>query len=432
MKSTSAYIISVVALALLLFALQMQLPKRFDWTPTFCSDDSNPFGCMAFDSVMSHSMKGRYRVSTISLSQAGRAKNVVNILIVARSLDLSKRDIKALKNIMLRGGNVVLAYSDNSDVADTSPIYEAFGLAANGSSMFDVRWLQQKILDGSASLYDTLWTAAGSSSGQGASFRCFSDLVQDSVVIDSLAPAEIVAWRYASEPHGRSHSKLCPPPGRAIPVAACRPWGRGRLYVVSLPLLFTNYGILDPEATRFVHRLMGRLSAKPVLRIQPASLAGNGTASAQPPLRYVFSQPPLRMALCVLLAASLLFVAFNSRRRQRAIPVVRPPKQNSVEFSKMVGTLYYLRHDNSDLVRKRFARFAAQLRIEIGIDVSSPSDDRESCRQLAAAAGIEAADVQQSLFRLRYVCANESFVVDDGEMASLLGWMDDVEEKVRA
>ena len=52
MKSSYKFFLSMMVLFILMFLLQMQLPKKFVWNPTFYHADRQPFGCYVFDSIM--------------------------------------------------------------------------------------------------------------------------------------------------------------------------------------------------------------------------------------------------------------------------------------------------------------------------------------------------------------------------------------------
>ena len=103
-------------------------------------------------------------------------------------------------------------------------------------------------------------------------------------------------------------------------VAMVRPWGKGEVVLVSTPLLFTNYGVLDEKNATYIFRILSQIGELPVVRTE-----GYMTETAQTqrsPLRYFLSQRPLRWAIYLSMFAILLFMVFTARRRQRAIPVV--------------------------------------------------------------------------------------------------------------
>ena len=51
----------MVVLFVLLFLLQMRLPKKFEWNATYYHADRQPFGCYVFDSVLTESMPKGYQ-----------------------------------------------------------------------------------------------------------------------------------------------------------------------------------------------------------------------------------------------------------------------------------------------------------------------------------------------------------------------------------
>ena len=57
------------ALLVLMLALEYQMPRRFQWEPTFAHADRQPFGCYVFDSVLATTMPQGYAVCRKSLSQ---------------------------------------------------------------------------------------------------------------------------------------------------------------------------------------------------------------------------------------------------------------------------------------------------------------------------------------------------------------------------
>jgi len=45
MKGSKGFAIGFTIFILLLFAVQLNMPGRFSWEPTFANKDRNPFGC---------------------------------------------------------------------------------------------------------------------------------------------------------------------------------------------------------------------------------------------------------------------------------------------------------------------------------------------------------------------------------------------------
>ncbi|MCD8262625.1 MAG: hypothetical protein LUD15_15080 [Bacteroides sp.] len=107
------------------------------------------------------------------------------------------------------------------------------------------------------------------------------------------------------------------------PIAQHYHIGKGELYLVCNPLLFTNYGMLDGKNTAYIFTLLEPLKEFPLIRLERSSRS----AEQLSPLRYILSQPPLRYSYYLALATLLLFMIFTARRKQRIIPVITSPLQ---------------------------------------------------------------------------------------------------------
>ena len=178
---------------------------------------------------------------------------------------------------------------------------------------------------------------------------------------------------------------------RYVPVAMTCPVGKGEVILVSTPLIFTNYGILDGNNSAYIFRLLSQMGEFPVVRTE--GYVKETAEMQQSPFRYLLSRQPLRWALYLTMIAILLFMIFTARRRQRVIPVIREPENKSLEFTELIGTLYYQKKDHADLVHKKFIYFAEELRREIQVDIEEVADDERSFRRIAQKTGMDAEEI---------------------------------------
>jgi hypothetical protein len=74
-------------------------------------------------------------------------------------------------------------------------------------------------------------------------------------------------------------------------------------------------------------------------------------------LGVLFQYPSLRWALLTAIAALLLFALLESRRRQKVIPAYSKPVNDSLNFVKTIGRLYYDKKDHKNLVSKMISFF---------------------------------------------------------------------------
>jgi hypothetical protein len=131
-------------------------------------------------------------------------------------------------------------------------------------------------------------------------------------------------------------------------------WGAGALYLHSEPRLFTNYEMLHERRYPEVANVLSFLPVRDVLWAEYYQV---GKLESNSPLRFLLSQPALRWGLYVGLAGLLLFVIFEAKRKQRAIPVYQLPTNTTLDFVSTVGNLYYRTQNHKNLANKKIAHF---------------------------------------------------------------------------
>jgi hypothetical protein len=187
--------------------------------------------------------------------------------------------------------------------------------------------------------------------------------------------------------------------------------GEGELFLVSTPLMFTNYGILDGGNASYAFRLLSYMNDMPLIRLGVYNNDSRSTSS----LRYVLSEPPLRWALYASLAAIILFMIFTAKRQQRAIPVILPPANETLRFTRLIANLYYQKKDCKDMLKKKYLYFCAELKRTEGLDLQSDERDEELGRRLAEKMRMEYAAVWPAFRELKYLLRDET-AVDENDM----------------
>ena len=87
-------------------------------------------------------------------------------------------------------------------------------------------------------------------------------------------------------------------------------------------------------------------------------------------LSVVFRYPALRAVWLLLVYGLLLYIFFNSKRRQRIIPVIKPLRNTTVEFEQTIGNLYYQQGNTANVIDKKIVFFLDRIRTGYFIDTS--------------------------------------------------------------
>jgi hypothetical protein len=116
------------------------------------------------------------------------------------------------------------------------------------------------------------------------------------------------------------------------------PFGEGWLMLHAFPEAFTNYFILDDEKRTYTENLLGYLPLDQNFYYDAYYKTGNRSSAT--PLYLLLAQPQLKSAYYTLLAMIFLWVIFEGKRKQRIIPEITPPTNQTLDFARSIAGLY--------------------------------------------------------------------------------------------
>ncbi|MFR9166684.1 MAG: hypothetical protein ACLVKO_10885 [Dysgonomonas sp.] len=137
-------------------------------------------------------------------------------------------------------------------------------------------------------------------------------------------------------------------------------YGTGNLYLNLLPVAFTNVEVLKPNKYDFAFACLSYLPKTDYI-IWDEYLK-QGRVGEDSSFRVIWNHPALLVAYYIALVGSLLFVLFRSKRTQRIIPVIEPPKNTSLEFLDTISNLYYHKQAYLSIMEKRQGYFLELVR----------------------------------------------------------------------
>lgn len=415
MKPNRWFVVSIVVFLVLLFILEMQLPKNFSWTPTFRHTDKQPFGSCLFDSLLSSTMPKGYSISDSSLYQLAKdSLQPRGILVVADEVELSMIDVEAVMSLADNGSHVMLvAHSLGDLMCDTLGI-NILGYGDTFNLQNFVKYNQER--DEFSWVSDTLGFSP-------RSYAVFGPMKTRKFTfnLDSLDHIIRPYVDQQADPTRRKGFNVAASKYREA-LSATFAQGKGYITFCSLPLLFTNYGIVDQDNATFSLRLLTLMKDLPVVRTE-AYCPQTSDEVQQSPLRYAISQPPLRWALYTLMVGALLFLIFEGRRRQRVIPIEKAPENHSLEFIHLVGSLYYHSRERRSLVVRKWTYFAEELRRNIHVDVTDASEDDVTLPTLARLTTIDEQEIRTLILQLRLLANADETEISKKQMKQYIDQM---------
>jgi hypothetical protein len=165
--------------------------------------------------------------------------------------------------------------------------------------------------------------------------------------------------------------------------------GEGHFYVHSVPLLFTNYSMVDPINQGYISKALSMLPDADVIwdeYYKPGKVHTKSTVA------FLLDQRSLKWAWFTTLAGLLLFMVFESKRKQRIIPVMEPPANTTLEFTHTVGNLYFAHGDHKDIAEKKIKFMMEYIRNRWGLPTQEYNSDFKE--RLASKSGVHRMEIE--------------------------------------
>ena len=146
--------------------------------------------------------------------------------------------------------------------------------------------------------------------------------------------------------------------------------GGGAIYLQFAPLAFSNFFLLHKQNIAYYEHALSYLpaNAREVIWDEYYRYDHSRSFSA---FQYILNNPALRWAFWLLLLLFAMIYLFDSKRRQREIPVISALSNTSLDFVRTIGRLYFQRRDNHNLAMKMVAHFQDQVRTRFHLPVTA-------------------------------------------------------------
>ncbi len=348
MSKDRKYMLILGALVLALVLVEYFKPRPLDWTPTLSAQDKIPFGALVLDSVLTNLFPGAAVLnSNNTLYEMSEEEEELpeNIFILASNFTPDSLDMEVLFKTVESGGNAFIAASFyGSKFADTLNLQAGFNL---GQIIRDEPQINPE--SDSASIHFVnphLHTGA---------YYYRIENVSDFFTSFDTTRTTVLAVNEKNRP-----------------VYLKTNWGEGAFYLSSVPLAYTNYYLLKENNSEYAAQ---SLSYLPVADIAWTEYYQTGRMESPSPLRFVLSNPSLKWGFYVTMGGLLVFMLFEVKRKQRAIPVIEPPKNTTLEFVKTVGNLFYRTKSHKNIAHKKITYFLDYLRTKYRLDTSNMDEE---------------------------------------------------------
>lgn len=165
------------------------------------------------------------------------------------------------------------------------------------------------------------------------------------------------------------------------------PVGKGKIIIHLNPILLTNYNLSKEQGLNYLNSIFKNQQVNKIYWDENTnSGGGTGMPNVESPLRYILSNQSLRWAWYLLCTFVLIFLIFNSKRKQSAIQLIPENKNTTIEYIGAIAALHYQHKSYETLAEEIMKQFLAFIKHKYGI--SPGMDKNDIIRQLPLRSGI--------------------------------------------
>ncbi|MFZ1807272.1 MAG: DUF4350 domain-containing protein [Cyclobacteriaceae bacterium] len=341
MKKDWKYVLYLSAFFGIYVAVQLLSPKNHNWSISLSHLDKDPYGTFVLNELLPD-LFDSVTITNKTMYELLEAK-VENtaLLSFSTSLGMAKEDTESLLQFVARGNTVFLsAHYFNGKLADT------LNLDTNDYLFDDNGIVDQRdsvTLHFSNPSFDTLTTYKYRRDNAHNYFSTYDSLLTT------------IISRNSSDQPVTLHMAI----------------GKGALIVNSTPLAFTNINMLHEGNHNFASHSLSYLKEQKLVWTEFYHL---GRMEAGTPLRFILTQEPLTWAYYITILSILLLILFESKRKQRIIPIIPPVENTTLEFASTIGNLYFQQGDHKNIAEKKIVFFFDALRSRYYLDANAIKD----------------------------------------------------------
>jgi hypothetical protein len=321
-KENKVVIILLFIVLIPLFTL-FQEDKATNWNLSLKPEEKKPFGTFVFDTLMQSRFKNRYQNTNLTLYEIHLANSrSKTIIILSDYLDLPKEDVEEIIKNAKDGNRYIIAANNFNQT-----ICEKFDFEYRNYGGINPFWNQTTA--------DTL----------GFLIKIHD---QNRSEIDSVKVEFGVVNSYFVKTKTNSKTLLS---SYSDPIAIENPYNNGSVTICTSPYFFTNYVLLNNNCWKLADRLLLNTDTQELYFARKYLINEKNQASI---FKNILYNNALRYMLYLSLCLILIFMIFSAKRKQRIIPIIKQHKNNSLEFIKLIGRLYFLKKNHSDVCIKKF------------------------------------------------------------------------------
>jgi len=356
-KKGSIYIIIALVTMAILMLLQYNKPKEVNWFPSFVAQHKIPYGSYILNDLMKKKFGENLKQINRPPFELLQSDSTIQgtYFFLNNDVSFGETELINLLNWTAKGNTLFIASGGfEQELKDTLHI-QTKGLYADfGEDQKQLhRLLHPKFKNGASYEFN-----------KDSYATYFSE-------IDTLTARGICQVVYLSE-GGSEQTKNFN--------VIKQPFGEGEIILSAFPKAFTNYFILEADNKDYTAGLLSYIDGRRPIYMDNHYKSGKSFYTS--PMYIFLNTKEFKWAYYVALIGVLLYVVFEGKRKQRAIPVVVPLKNQTLAFTRTIADMYFEKGEQKSITDHKIDYFLEYIRSHF--HMGTLKQDDEFFRNLAS------------------------------------------------
>ena len=347
-KQGKIYIILTIIAILALIVFEYTKPQKVNWYPSYAKQHKIPFGTFIFNEQLERLFlkENIINIERPSYEYLNNNSSIEGTYIfINDQVEFDNAELESLLEWTSNGNTLIIASENiNKKLLDT--IHAKNSVISNFNNIDNIYNLKLK---NSAFKKDQNYVFDK------------ADFLNYFNKIDTLKTVVIGVVHNYTECDLKEHANVI-----------IHPFGTGTIILSTFPQAFTNYFILSPENQNYTAGLLSYIdSSKPIYL---DNYYKSGKAFYSSPMYVLLNNKALKWAYYIMLIGVLIYVIFEGKRKQRAIPIVHPLKNQTIDFTRTIANMYYENHKHSDIANHKIQYFLDFIRTHLHLNTNTVDD----------------------------------------------------------
>lgn len=346
-KVGRAYIIIGALAFILLMVFEYNKPKKINWFPSYVATHKIPYGTKVLNDLLPKFFPKTQQVYRTPYEFLSKSDSIAGTYVLVNgSIELGRTDLQEVLSWVEKGNHLFMASeSFEYDLLDTlnletSSIYDGQSIKPTFLHSLVNKRIKTENIPFQKDYYSTYFS-----------------------VLDTVR--SVVLGQVQLEGDSLSNQK-------AKVTGVQQTFGDGTITLSTFPKAFTNYFVLKEQHRKYTEGLLSYID--PDLPVFMDNHHKAGKTFYTSPMYLFLNTKEFKWAYYLVLIGALIYVLFEGKRKQRAIRVITPLKNQTLAFTRTIANMYFENNRQVEIVQHKIQYFLDYVRTRFYLSTEKLDD----------------------------------------------------------